>query len=246
MPINLVILHIAGSCGDMLSVPWINSGQYYSAAKSHDLNTSGRMMPVWSEEFLAEFPRQSPKHYHSRDWTNDLKKLSTLSRPFFINTSDSIQAQQIKNYFKNDVHTISINYQENSWPFVAKNFCSKVIDSENYLTRDDIGENFLKVVAKTHEEREYFIKLSKMGKLGYWYAKNLVDGYITYPPKSFECPADTVINVEELLNQDQLFAKLYNLANILNVKLDMNNFTSVYQTWLSTQNQPSDLDLLFG
>jgi hypothetical protein len=225
-------LHIAGSCGDLLSVPWIATNQFYSAVASHYILVSGRVSPTWNQDFLHQFPRQPKKHHYQRDWTTDLDTLSKIRRPWFINTSDPNQANLLKLYFKDQVYVISINYSDNLAPLVIKNFCTKVIDSKNLSIRDDLSEEFLQAVAKTEEEQEYFINLSKTQELGLWYAKQrLFSDDITYPPYNFNYQGDITIRLDTILSLDHLLPTIKNSMNTVGLKFDEEEFVKFYNQW---------------
>jgi len=230
---NVVLLHSAGTGGDLLSSYWINSGRFYSAVQTHSLTSYGRMFPVWNAEFLNQFPKQPKKHYYNRDWTKDLAQLEKLKQPFFINTTDCAQAELIKNWFGEKVCVISVSYNENLWPLVVKNFCTKVLDSPNYLTRDDVGEAFLQAVAKTPEEQEKFLELGNSYELGYWYATNLLHGCINFPPKEFVYSGDINILLDEILIKDRLI----NILKSTQFTIDTDIFVNIYDNWCKTQDQ---------
>ena len=233
---NLIVLHTSGSCGDLVSLPWINTGKFYSASNGITLTASGRMLTVWNPDFVKEFPKQSGKHYYSRNWTHDLDRLSQVSQPWFINTVDSAQAALLKNHFQDQVHVVSINYDNHMWPFVLKNFCTKVLDLPNYLTQDDVGEHFLSVIAKNDQERDYYISLGNSGLLGHWYAEQTLFGtQINFPPSQFEFLGDTVVKIEEILIPNLIIEKIKNIADVLNISVDISKFTAEYDPWIDQQ-----------
>jgi hypothetical protein len=233
---NLIVLHTSGSCGDLVSLPWIRTGEFYSASSGRTLTATGRMLTVWNPDFVKQFPKQPGKHYYSRNWTQDLDQLSQLSQPWLINTVDSAQAALLKNRFQDQVHVISINYDNHMWPFVLKNFCTKVLDSPNYLTQDDVGEHFLSVVAKTNQERDYYISLGESGLLGHWYAEQTLFGtHINFPPQQFEFLGDTVVRIEEILVPNLIIEKIKNIADILNISVDIKKFNADYNQWIVQQ-----------
>lgn len=231
------MLHVGGSCGDLLSIPWIATKQFYSAVESHEILESGRVWPVWNKDFLKQFPRQPKKHHYLRDWSNDLTALSNLDHTWFIQTSNPLQANLLKSYFKDQVQVISISYSINLFPFVVKNFCTKILDSKDFLTRDDIGEEFLQAVAKTPNEQEYFLNLSINQKLGLWYAtQRLFSENVNYPPVSFSYQGDITINLDTILSLDQLLPTIKTSMDDIELKFDTEGFVKIYYQWQQFQD----------
>ena len=242
---NLVIVYTAGSCGDLVSMPWIATNQYYSAIANHELNPAGRTVPVWNQKFLDQFPKQPKLHYYTRDWTDDLDTLSGLGVPFLILTTLASQAQKIKDKLGDSVYVLSINYSQESWPFVASSFCSKVLDHPNYLTNDDVGENFLNAVAKDDTHRQQFIYLGKKGLLGLWYAKKLLANELTYPPKTFSYSGDYTLQLTDILDPTKFILELEKISDQIGITLDLEQFREFYSVWIDKQRQPSDIKRLF-
>lgn len=239
---NLVIVYSAGSCGDLVSIPWIATNQFYSLISHHTILKSGRALAVMNEEFQNQFPKQPFKHQYARDWNQDIHKLSQLNQPFLILTVLSEQAYLLKKYFGDSVHILAINYDKTDWPFVAKGFCNKILDYPGYLTNDDVGENFLNAVSSTPKQREEFLTLGKEGKLGYWYAQQLANEKLSYPPKEFTYPGDSIISLSDILNFEKLNNKLESIGQKLTVTLDMKNFSNVYKSWYNKQFQQTEID----
>ena len=228
---NIVIAYKAGSCGDFLSIPFIATQKYYSAISHHTMNDSGRMVPHWNDNFLEQFPKQRNLHHYSRDWSNDLDMLSTVNKPWLILCSDSDQSKLIKNYFNDAVHLVTINYGINSQQFVFKSFCNQVLDYPNYLTKDDVGEKFLNVVAKTPQQRQYFLDLSRDKKLGQWYYDNVIQGYIDYP-REFYLSGDTEIFLDNIFVKSRIFKTI----RLLDSDVNLDAFEPIYDAWLQKQD----------
>ena len=228
---NIVISYKAGSCGDFLSIPFIATKKYFSVISHHTLNDSGRMIPHWNTDFLKHFPKQPYLHHYSRDWANDLETLSKLNKPWLILSSDTNQTKLIKNYFNDNVNLVTINYSINSYLFVLKSFCNKVLDYPNYLTKDDIGEKFLNVVAKTQEQRQYFLNLSAQKKLGQWYFDNVMNGNIDYPREFYQV-GDTEIFLDSIFNKSSIFKIIKKIDSDVNLK----TFEPIYDSWLQKQD----------
>lgn len=228
---NIIIAYKAGSCGDFLSIPFIATKKYFSPISNHTLNNNGRMVPQWNKNFLLQFPKQPKLHHYSRDWSNDLQKLEKIKHPWLILCTDTDQAKLVKNYFNDKVKLITINYSINSYQFVLKSFCNKVLDYPDYLTKDDIGENFLNVVAKTQEQRQYFLDLSKNKKLGQWYYDNVMSGYIEYA-KEFYITGDIEIFLDNIFNKSSIFKTIKKIDEDVNLK----TFEPIYDSWLQKQD----------
>lgn len=239
---NLVIVYSAGSCGDLVSIPWIATNHFYSLVSHHKILKSGRALAVMNEEFQNQFPKQPFKHQYARDWSQDIHKLSQLNQPFLILTTSGEQANLLKKYFDDDLHVLAIHYTKNDWSFVAKGFCTKILDYPGYLTNDDIGENFLNIVSNTPTQREEFLTLGKEGKLGYWYAQQLVNEKLSFPPKEFTYPGDSIITLDDILNFEKIKNKLESISEKLTITLDMENFSNVYESWYNQQFQQTEID----
>lgn len=238
---NLVITYTAGSCGDLISMPWIATGQFYSVISHHKITSTGRALAIYNDHFINQFPRQPGHHHYTRSWEFDLPHLKKLTRPFLIMSTVPEQAQIIKQYFKSNVHVISINYNKENWPFVASSFCSKVLDAPDYLTRDDIGEAFLNSVASTSTHRNQFLYLEKKGLLGQWYAKHLALGNLNFPPKENKISGDTIIMLDEILEFNSLKNKLQSAATDINIDLNFDGFFQFYTEWRDKQFQDSEI-----
>lgn len=246
MPKNLVIVYTSGSCGDLVSIPWVATGQFYSVLSHHNITESGKASASYNNNFIVDFPKQPYLHHYSRDWTNDLDKLESLSTPFLIITAAPAQATIIKNHFGDRVHVISINYNKDNWSFVANGFCDKVLNVPGYLTKDDVGENFLNAVAKDSSQREQFLYLGQKGLLGQWYARHLAAGNIGYPPKENTFSGDTNLLLDEILDYSQLETKLENIAVEVGVELDLDSFSKIYAVWRSRQFQPTEINKILS
>ena len=246
MPKNLVIVYTAGSCGDLVSIPWIATNQFYSLVSHHTITESGKALATYNEDFIQQFTKQQFLHHYSRDWADDLDKLEKLSTPFLILTTLSDQATLIKNYFSDRVHILSINYNKSDWPFVASGFCDKVLNVPDYLTKDDVGENFLNAVAKDSDQREQFLYLGQKGLLGLWYAQHLADGNIGYPPKENTLLGDTTLQLDEILDYHRLKDKLKSTADYVGVDLDLDSFYKIYSEWYNRQFQPTEINKILS
>lgn len=246
MPKNLVIVYTGGSCGDLVSIPWIATSQFYSMISYHTITEAGKASAIYNEDFIQKFPKQRFLHHYSRDWSDDLSKLEKLSTPFLILTTLSEQAILLKKYFNNEVHVLSINYDKNNWSFVANGFCSKVLDSPNYLTRDDVGENFLNAVAKDPIHREQFLYIGRKGLLGQWYARHLVSGDLSFPPKENTFQGDTSLLLDEILDFSRLKDKLRFTADCVGVNLDLDGFYKIYSEWYDRQFQPTSINKILS
>lgn len=246
MPKNLVIVYTAGSCGDLVSIPWVATGQFYSMISHHTITESGKTLATYNEDFIQKFTKQQFLHHYTRDWTIDLGELEKLSTPFLILTTLPEQATLLKNYFDNDVHIVSINYDKTNWPFVAAGFCDKVLNVPNYLIRDDVGENFLNTVAKDPKQREQFLYLGRKGLLGQWYAQHLAAGNIGYPPKENTFLGDTTLQLDEILDFGQFKDKLRSIAIDVGINLDLDSFYKTYTVWRDRQFQSTEINKILS
>jgi hypothetical protein len=227
---NIVVVWNAGSGGDLLISALYN--HYAAAQVQYQLDENGRMVPGWDPEFIKHFPAQPYKHFNSRDWSNDLDKLESLSAPFLIGTSSKEQSSLLKKHFGSDLGVVAINYGTNLWPFVIKGFCNKVLDSKNYLTCNSVGEKFLQVVAKTPEEQQYYIHLGKTKQLGLWYAKYLINGTLTSPPRQSVIQCDIEITVDQLLSPGHVI----NALSCVNDTVNFDSWLPIYRAWYQQQD----------
>lgn len=222
-----VLYHVAGSAGDLISAAWTMNPQILSATRVTGINYLGRTEVVWDQDFLTLFPKQEYRHWYARDWTLDVEKLSLLSGEFFLNVTDYAQARLIKDYYGDDIKLVGVTYSSEHWMFVLDAFCNKVLDAENYLTRDDIGENFLQAVAQTPSEREHYIKLGKNKKIGAWYREQALAGGVGFPPKSSQGQYDVSIDLSLILDPTRFISALSTIIDIY----DTDKFCQLYQSW---------------
>ena len=227
-----VLFHVSGTGGDLLSSAWTNDSEIVSATEAVRINDSGRVVIEWNQFVLDMFPKQPSKHWYAREWSeSELNTLGNLSKQFFINSTDIEQAKKIKSYFGNTVSLVGINYVEKQWDYVLDSFCSKVLDSDDYLTKDDVGENFLNVVAKTTEERDSFIKMGKNKQLGAWYKELAVNNLVQFPPKSSKLDFDISVELVDLFTYETF-------TNVVTTQLQRpltQSLISLYKHWLPKQ-----------
>jgi hypothetical protein len=222
-----VLYHVAGSAGDLVSAAWTMNPAILSATRVSGINTSGRTEVTWDHDFLTLFPKQDHRHWYTRDWSQDVEKLSLLPGEFFLNVTDYNQARLIKDYHGDAVTLVGVTYSSENWMFVLDAFCNKVLDAENYLTRDDIGENFLQVVAKTPSERDHYIELGKNKKLGAWYREQALAGGVSFPPKISKGHYDVSIDLSLILDTTRFIRALSAIIDIY----DTDKFRQLYQSW---------------
>jgi hypothetical protein len=232
---NIIISYLGGSGGEILANPLINSKKYFSSISEHVLTDSGRMVPTFNQDFIDMFPLSPGKHCYHRDWTSDWQKLLDLKNKWLLLVTDPFQAQFLKSMIKNDVLVIGIVYNDLTHQFVLDSFCHKVLDSKNYLTRDEVGENFLKVAAKTPEQRNWFIELGKAQKLGEWYKTEYNNGNILWPPKSHSYGGDFVVDLSLLLKSNGLVEIYKNLSTVLGQTIDLEYVKNIHKKWLTNQ-----------
>ena len=233
---NIVISYLAGSGGELLSNPLINSKKYFSAVSHHMLSPSGRMVPKFNQNFVKLFPPLDGKHCYQRDWAADWEKLLDLNKNWLLLTTDPDQAQFLKSKIKDKVLIISITYNELIYQYVLDSFCYKILDSKNYLTRDQIGENFLKTVSKSDEHRKWFINLGTNGQLGSWYKKEYSRGNIHFPPKFHHYSGDFTVELTTLLTPGGLVKIYKDLSLILGQVFDLEYIKKIHSSWLEIQN----------
>ena len=214
MQTGTILYHTAGSGGDIISTAWTMNPNIMSAARYTGTNSAGRATTTLNHAVLDQFPRTPYRHWYNRNWEQDLDKLTKLEKPFFFNVCDIEQARLIKSHLKNNVQLVGVTYSEQHWPFVLHAFCYKVLDAENYLIRDDVGENFLNAVAKTPEQREWFIKLGQNKQLGAWYHEQALAGTVQYPPKECSYEFDHSIDLGELLDPTRFPDRITELVDI--------------------------------
>lgn len=233
MQTGTILYHTAGSGGDIIGTAWTMNPDIISAVRYSGTNAAGRAMMTWDQSVLEQFPRTPSRHWYSRNWAADLDKLSNLDQPWFFNVCDIEQARLIKSHFKDHVKFIGVTYYKRHWPFVLDSFCYKVLDADNYLTRDDIGENFLNVAANSPEQREWFIELGRNKQLGAWYHKQALSGTVQFPPRECSYDFDHSIDVSELLNPERFRSRIQNLVHIA----DPDQYFKIYDHWLAQQTK---------
>jgi hypothetical protein len=231
MQTGTILYHTAGSGGDIIGTAWTMNPDIISAVRYSGTNAAGRAVMTWDQSVLEQFPRTPRRHWYSRNWAEDLDRLSNLDQPFFFNVCDIDQARLIKSHFKDHVKFIGVTYSEQHWPFVLDAFCYKVLDADDYLTRDDIGEHFLNVAAKTPEQREWFIELGRNKQLGTWYHEQALVGGVQFPPRCCSYDFDHSIDVSDLLDPDQFRDRIMSLGHIA----DPDRYFKIYDHWLGQQ-----------
>ena len=236
MQLGTILYHTAGSGGDIISTAWTMNPNIISAVRYLETDATGRVITTWNQSVLDQFPRTPNRHWYNRNWEKDLDKLSNLGRPFFFNVCDIEQARLIKSHFKHQVKFIGVTYTEAYWRFVLDAFCYKVLDADNYLTRDDVGENFLNVASKNAEHREWFIELGRNKQLGAWYYEQAMAGTVQFPPR--EClynHTDDIerIDISDLLNTDRFEDRINRLVDIQ----DPDQYFKIYNDWLARQTK---------
>ena len=230
----IVLYWVAGSCGDLLSSLLLTDSNLKASVHTPVLINSGRVQFQSNEEVLSIFPKQNLKHWYTRLWDNDLDKLNSLTYKFLLQTVSESQFLFLKQKLSNAIF-IAVNYEENLFPYVAKSFCKKVLDYPNYLTKDDVGLNFLNSVAKDENERKFFISLGLEKKLGIWYLEKLVNNSLEYPPKKSIHQADIVIELDELLNINYFNSIIEQLNKTCCIEYD--SAYKFYLSWLNLQDQ---------
>lgn len=233
---NFIINHVAGSCGDLLCSPIASDNNFLSPIFSQKLLQNGRLESTLDNDFLKIFPKQNFKHWYTRNWENDWDKLLKFNQNWMILVMDPTQVLFLKEKLKDNVCTISISYQENNWEFVADSFCHKVLDSPNYLTRDDVGENFLNNAATSTENRNWFIELGNRGLLGEWYKKQLKKGVLTYPPKQYYLNSDITVSLDLLFQTNGLLNVFNKIESVSGYKADQKFIKNIHKKWLAKQN----------
>jgi hypothetical protein len=231
MQTGTILYHTAGSGGDIIGTAWTIDPSIISAVRYLGTNAAGRAMVTWDHSVLEQFPRTPRRHWYSRNWEQDLDRLSNLGRPWFFNVCDIDQARLIKEHFKHNVKFIGVTYYKQHWPFVLDAFCYKVLDADDYLTRDDIGENFLNVAAKSSEQREWFIELGRNKQLGAWYHEQALAGTVQFPPRECSYDFDESIDLGELLNPERFRSRIMSLVDIA----DPDQYFKIYDHWLVQQ-----------
>lgn len=229
-----VLYWVSGSCGDLVSSLLLSDNTYKAAIKYPRLISSGKVDSNFNKDILKLFPKQKNKHWYMRTWINDLNILNKLDFNFLLQTVSVEEFNFLKNNLKNATFIV-INYDENLFPYVAKNFCKKVLDYPNYLTKDDVGSNFLNTVAKTIEDQRKFLKLQSEKKLGLWYLENLLKGNLHFPPKKSIQQANIVIELDQLLNINYFNSIIEQLNKPCSINYD--STYKFYLSWLNLQDK---------
>lgn len=231
MQTGTILYHVAGSGGDIIGTAWTMNLDIISAARYAGTNATGRAMIDWDHAVLGQFPCTPYRHWYNRNWEQDLDRLSNLKQPFFFNVCDIEQARLIKSHFKDHVKFVGVTYSEQHWSFVLDSFCYKVLDADDYLTRDDIGENFLNAAAKSPEQRAWFIELGRNKQLGTWYHEQALAGTVKFPPRECSYDFDESIDLRELLNPERFRSRITDLVDMA----DPDQYFEIYDHWLAQQ-----------
>lgn len=232
---KLVILNwSAGTGGDLLSSMLLSNSSFTAGNIPVSINESGRVQVIKNLSVYDIFPELDNEQWYNRSWEHDLKKLETLNFDFVLQTVNTQQFYFLKEYFGDKCISVSINYQNNIWQCVLKNFCNKILNSPAYLTDTITGRKFLSVVAKTPDEEEFYLTLSKENKLGLWYFEQYLKGHVSFPAKSVQVPADITITLDELLNKEIFIGKLNFMQKLFGFNLESS--TEFYQKWLALQD----------
>jgi hypothetical protein len=231
MQLGTILYHTAGSGGDIIGTAWTMNPDVISAVRYAETNSAGRAVITWDHSVLKQFPRTPRRHWYSRNWAADLDRLLNLDRPWFFNVCDIEQARLIKTHLQDRVKFVGVTYSEQHWPFVLDGFCRKVLDADDYLTRDDIGENFLDAAAKTPEQRAWFIDQGRNKQLGAWYHEQALAGGVQFPPRECSYDFDHSIDVSELLDPIRFRDRIMRLVDIA----DPDQYFKIYDHWLSQQ-----------
>jgi len=226
-----ILYHVAGSGGDIIGTAWSMNSDIISTVRYTGINSAGRATVTWDNSVLEQFLRTPRRHWYSRNWEADLDRLSNLDQPWFFNVCDIEQARLIKSHLQDRVKFVGVTYSEQHWPFVLDSFCYKVLDADDYLTRDDIGENFLDAAAKTPEQRAWFIELGRNKQLGAWYHKQALAGGVQFPPRKCLYDFDHSIDLSELLDPIRFRDRIMRLVNIA----DPDRYFRIYDHWLAQQ-----------
>jgi len=231
MQLGTILYHTAGSGGDIIGTAWTMNPDIISAVRHSGINSAGRATVTWNHSVLEQFPRTPCRHWYSRHWEQDLDKLSNLKQPWFFNVCDIDQARLIKAHLKNNIKLVGVTYSEQHWSFVLDGFCRKVLDDDNYLTRDDVGESFLDAAAKSPEQRAWFIEQGRNKQLGAWYHEQALAGGVQFPPRECSYDFDESIDVSDLLDPDRFRDRIQSLVNIT----DPDQYFEIYLHWLAQQ-----------
>jgi hypothetical protein len=129
---NLYCLYwVPGSCGDILQHVLSFNPDVCTGA-TFTVNAQGRAFRRMNQDFLQIFPAESRK-WLMRTWStedcNQLIKLSK-SKTVVIGTHRYDQVKFLKDYLGNNIETVGVVYERALWPFVLKNYCVKVQDSD--------------------------------------------------------------------------------------------------------------------
>jgi len=233
MQTGTILYHTTGSGGDIIGTAWTMNPSIICAVRYNNINSTGKTETQWNQSVLDQFPKTLYRHWYSRDWRQDLDRLSALEKPFFFNVCDIEQARLIKAHLQNHVKFIGVTYSEQHWQFVLEAFCYKVLDADDYLTRDDVGENFLNAAAKTPEQREWFVELGRNKQLGAWYHDQALAGGVQFPPRECSYDYDESIDLSELLDPIRFRSRITGLVDIV----DPDRYFEIYDHWLSQQNK---------
>jgi len=98
MQTGTILYHTAGSGGDIIGTAWTMNPDIISAVRYSGTNAAGRAVITWDQSVLEQFPRTPYRHWYSRNWQQDLDRLSNLEKPFFFNVCDIEQARLISTF----------------------------------------------------------------------------------------------------------------------------------------------------
>lgn len=232
---KLVIIYwTAGTGGDMISSLLLSNSSLVAGTIPVSINQAGRVEVTTNRSVEDIFPPLENEHWYNRSWRQDVEKIENLDFDFLLQTVNESEFRFLKNYFGNSCITISVNYYTNIWQCVLKNFCIKILDSPEYLTKTVTGRKFLRAVSKTIDDEKYFKDLADRGKLGLWYCEQYLKGNLNFPPKSCKVSADFMFSLDEILNQNIFLSKIQDLNQILN--FDLQCSLEFYKKWLLFQD----------
>jgi hypothetical protein len=226
---NIIVTYVAGSGGEMLAAPLINTGYYQSPVSSYQLNDQGRMVAETNLDFVNCFQTQDI-HFYTRDWRHDWQLLKNFS-PWLLLITNHQQVDFLKSKLQATV--ISLNYNQHLWLFVAESFCKKILDVPDYLTNTVMGQRFLDACSANDQQRQEFIELGRQGKLGRWYMDQLLQDTVSFPPKYRNYPGDVNIDLSQLLATDGLKLFYSALEEQLGHQV---HCKELHNNWLQRQN----------
>jgi hypothetical protein len=207
---------VPGSCGDIVQHILSHNVDVCTGA-TYNLNDQGRAVRTMTDAFTVLFPSE-PGRWLRRTWTiQDCDQLVDLakSQTVIIGTHDYNQVRFLKEHLRSNIETVGINYDQNMWPIVLKNFCFKAIQFHTNI-------NFMYQSANPN----LYKKFKDNNVLGAWILQEQLLHTPDDTPNTVNYLFDHTIFLDHLLIGNLQWASQFQTPQSL----------LTFQRWLSVQN----------